>query len=118
MNVLVTGGSGTLRKALIHKLADIGYEVVSGDLRSPGPEEHSFAWHREVAGTMAGYDAVVHLVAIAEPYRHPDERVFRNNVLSTFAVLQTAMLLEVGKAVVASSVSAHGPAWVPVRSSP
>ena len=118
MSALATGGSGTLGKALIHTLADSGYEVVSGDLRPPGPEEHSFARHGQVAGTMVGCDAVVHLVAMAEPYRHPDERVFQRDVLSTFAVLQAAILLKVGKPFVASSVSAHGPAWVPVRSSP
>ena len=111
MSVLVTGGSGTLGKALIHTLADSGYEVASGDLRS-----HSLAWHREVTGTMVGCDAVVHLVVMAEPYRHPDERVFRRDVLSTFAVLQAAM--EVGKAVIASSVSALGPVWVPVGTFP
>ena len=126
MRVLVTGGSGTLGRALIHMLADGGHEVVSGDLRPLDPEERGLAWQREVdlsdvgqvAGTMAGCDAVVHLGAIAEPYRHPDERVFRNNVLSTFAMLQAAMLLGVGKAVVASSISALGPAWAPVRSFP
>ena len=122
----MTGGSGTLGRALIHVLADDGHEVVSGDLRPLGPEERGLAWHRDVdlsdvgqvAGTMAGCDVVVHLGAIAEPYRHPDERVFRNNVLSTFAMLQAAMLLGVGKAVVASSISALGPAWAPVRSFP
>jgi nucleoside-diphosphate-sugar epimerase len=41
---------------------------------------------------MVSCDAVVHLGAIAAPNRHPDERVFRDNMLSAFTVLQAAML--------------------------
>ena len=44
---------------------------------------------------------------------YPDEVVFTNNTLSTFAVLQAASLLGVSRAVVASSGSALGMAWAP-----
>jgi nucleoside-diphosphate-sugar epimerase len=120
MKVLVTGGSGMLGRATIRVLAERDHELVSADRRPLGGAEN-LAWHRQtdltdvgqVAGAMAGCDAVVHLGAIPAPYHHPDERVFSNNVLSTFAVLQAAALLSVRKAVVASSVSALGPAWAP-----
>jgi nucleoside-diphosphate-sugar epimerase len=62
---------------------------------------------------MAGCDAVVHLGAISGPDMYPDEVVFGNNTLSTFAVLQAASLLGVSRAVVASSGSALGMAWAP-----
>jgi UDP-glucose 4-epimerase len=100
VSVLVTGGGGALWKALIHTLADGGYEVVSGDSRPLSPEGQGLAEDREVdlsgvgqfVGTMVSCDAVVHLGAIDAPNRHPDERVFRDNVLSAFTVLQAAML--------------------------
>jgi nucleoside-diphosphate-sugar epimerase len=125
VKVLVTGGSGTLGRTTIRVLAERGHEAVSADLR-PLDGEEDLAWHREVdlanvgqvAGAMVGCDAVAHLGAIPAPYRYPDERVFSNNVLSTFAVLQAATLLGVKKAVVASSVSALGPAWAPTPAYP
>ena len=102
MRVLETGGGGVPCKALIHTLADGGYEVASGDPRPLGPEGQGLAGDRKVdlsgvgqfVGTMASFscDAVVHLGAIDAPNRHPDERVFRDNVLSAFTVLQAAML--------------------------
>ncbi len=52
--------------------------------------------------------AVVHLGAIPGPDMYPDEVVFGNNTLSTFAVLQAASLLGVSRAVVASSGSSLG----------
>ena len=96
----MTGGGGALWKALIHTLADGGYEVASGDPLPLGPEGQGLAGDRKVdlsgvgqfVGTMVSCDAVVHLGAIAAPNRHPDERVFRDNVLSAFTVLQSAML--------------------------
>ena len=96
----MTGGGSALWKALIHTFADGGYEVASGDPRPLGPEGQGLAGDRKVdlsgvgqfVGTMVSCDAVVHLGAIAAPNRHPDERVFRDNVLSAFTVLQAAML--------------------------
>jgi mannonate dehydratase len=64
------------------------------------PEGQGLAGDREVdlsgvgrfVGTMVSCDMVVYLFAITAPNRHPDERVFRDNVLSAFTVLQAAML--------------------------
>ena len=100
MRALVTGGGGAPCKALIHPLADGGYEVASGEPRPLGPKGQGLAGDREVdlwgvgwfVGTMVSCDTVVPLEAIAAPNRHPDERVFRDNVLSAFTVLQAAML--------------------------
>jgi nucleoside-diphosphate-sugar epimerase len=108
---------------VVRELVAQGHQVVNAD-RLPPPNDPATpevlaAPYREVdltdvgqvADALAGADAVVHLGAIPHPVRHPGEVVFRNNVLSTFAVLQAAALLGVRRAVFASSVSALGTAY-------
>jgi nucleoside-diphosphate-sugar epimerase len=122
VRVLVTGGSGHIGRVVVADLLDHGYDVVSVDRVAPSPEQRKSqqgVHFREgdttnvghMAGAMSGCDAVIHLGAIPSPYRHPDEVVFSNNVLGTFAVLQAASLLGVKKAVIASSLSALGTAY-------
>ena len=119
MRVLVTGGSGRIGAAVVRECLEHGYEVVNVDRRRPAGETRGEARFVEtdvgdvgqVAGAMAGCEAVIHLGAIPAPYGHPDEVVFANNVLGTFAVLQAAALLGVKKAAIASSLSALGTAW-------
>src|SRR5919112_3786412 len=114
MRTLVTGSSGRLGRWVVRTLLDAGHEVVGADRQRP-PDDGG-ARHRtvnltdvgQVAGAMAGCDAVVHLGAIPGLDRYPDEVVFGNNTLSTFAVVQAASLLGVSRAVVASSGSALG----------
>jgi nucleoside-diphosphate-sugar epimerase len=104
---------------VVRGLLKAGHEVVGADRQPPPVEEGDR--HRtvdltdvgQVAGAMAGCEAVVHLGAIPGPDMYPDEVVFTNNTLSTFAVLQAASLLGVSRAVVASSGSALGMAWAP-----
>jgi nucleoside-diphosphate-sugar epimerase len=126
VRVLVTGGSGRIGAATVAELRDHGYEVVSVDRRRPtGPApggvryvEAELADVGHMLGAMAGCEAVVHLGAIPAPNGHPDEHVFANNVLGTFAVLQAAMLLGVRKVAIASSLSALGSAWSPRPKTP
>jgi nucleoside-diphosphate-sugar epimerase len=125
MKVLVTGGSGKVGLAAIDALLEAGHEVINADRARPtnprGSDrakavrfiETNVGDVGQVAGAMAGCDAVLHLGAIPNPYGHPDEVVFANNVIGTFAVLQAASLLGVKRAVIASSLSALGPAWSP-----
>jgi nucleoside-diphosphate-sugar epimerase len=125
VKVLVTGGSGRIGQFAIAELLRHGHEVINADRtkpkESPAPPEAREVRFIEtdlgnvgqVAGALAGCDAVVHLGAIPAPYSHPDEVVFANNVTGTFAVLQAASLLGIQKAVVASSISILGTAWAP-----
>ncbi len=127
MKVLVTGGSGHLGQFVVQDLLDHGYQVINADRRPPtsapinAPVREGAARFIEtnvgdvgqVAGAMAGCDAVVHLGAIPAPYRHADEVVFNNNTQATFAVFQAAALLGVQKVVFASSISAYGTAYSP-----
>ncbi len=123
MRVLVTGGSGRLGQFVLRDLLDHGHEVVNADRRAPAGDptkaravrfvETDLGDVGQVAGVLAGCDAVIHLGAIPAPYSHADETVFVNNTRATFATLQAASLLGVRRAVIASSVSAYGNAWAP-----
>jgi nucleoside-diphosphate-sugar epimerase len=122
VRVLVTGGSGHIGKFVVADLVEHGHEVVSVDRKpitrdqiqgQPGVRfrEGDTTDVGHMAGAIAGCDAVIHLGAIPAPYHHPDEVVFANNVLGTFAVLQAASLVGIKKAVIASSLSALGTAY-------
>lgn len=130
MRILVTGGSGRVGQFAIAELLDHGHEVINADRVAPtnprAPEiarevrfiETDLSDVGQVAGALAGCDGVIHLGAIPSPYRHADEHVFGNNVMSTFATLQAASLLGIQRAVIASSISAYGTAYAPIPFSP
>ena len=117
--VLITGASGKLGRAVVREMVEHGYGVVAIDRvrpREPHPEgvrtvEIDLLDIGQVAGAMARCDAVIHLGAIPNPYDHADEVVFRNNTGATFAVLQAASLLGVTRIALASSGSIYGTAW-------
>lgn len=114
MKVLVTGSAGRVGRAVVPELREHGYQVTPVD-RSSQRHEDAIALDMQdlgqVTGVMHGVDAVVHMAAIPSPRRDPPEVVFRNNVMSTFNVLEAATLLGVRNVVLASSISALGYAF-------
>ena len=112
--VLVTGSAGRVGRAVVGELQDHGYQVTPVD-RSAQRHEDTVAVDLQdlgqVVGVMHGVDAVVHMAAIASPRSDPPEVVFRNNVMSTFNLLEAAALLGVRNVVMASSISALGYAF-------
>jgi nucleoside-diphosphate-sugar epimerase len=118
MRVLVTGGNGRLGRWVVRELRGHGYEVVSVDRQLPAQRADRMHYRQvemsdlgQVIGSATGCDAVIHLAAIPNPYQHPDEVVFRNNVEATYNALQAAMTLGIGRAIIASSASVYGMAW-------
>lgn len=114
--IVITGGSGRLGTWTVKEFLEHGYEVVSVDQRAPKERlcRHMTANledQGEVYGALQGADAVVHLGAIPAPYSHPNEVVFRNNVLSTYHVLEAAAGLGIQKVSLASSESSYGIAY-------
>jgi nucleoside-diphosphate-sugar epimerase len=109
--VLVTGGSGKAGKWVVADLLEHGYQVVNVDLR---PSDQVPTYQADLTdlgqafGMLEGKDAVVHLAAIPWPGDHAPEVVFRNNVMSSFNVLQAACVLGIKKVVLAGSESALG----------
>lgn len=109
--VLVTGGTGKAGKWVVAHLQEHGYEVTNADLRKSDQVRTyrvDLCELGQVYGVVEGKDAIVHLAAIPWPGEHSPEVVFRNNVMSTFNVLQAACVLGVRKVVVAGSESALG----------
>jgi len=109
--VLVTGGTGKAGYWVVAELLEHGYMVTNADLR-PSPQVHTYQADLtdlgQVYGILEGKDAVIHLAAIPWPGEHSPELVFRNNVMSTFNILQAACVLGIKKVVLAGSESALG----------
>jgi len=98
--LVVTGALGGAGRWVVDRLAEESYDIVAVDRELPvgtPPEGVDF---RAVDLVDAGEttdlvlsvdpDAVVHLAAIPDPLNHAGERVYRNNVLSTYNVLNAA----------------------------
>lgn len=114
MRVLVTGGSGSVGKAVIERLVKHGYAVrVIGrraDLSFEGAEYqpcdiNDFPRLREV---IRGCDAVVHLAALPNPAKGSPEEIFYANAQGTFNVFQAATEEGIRRVVQASSINATG----------
>jgi nucleoside-diphosphate-sugar epimerase len=109
--VLVTGSSGRVGREVVRDLRAQGYQVTPVDkhaAQSWGVKIIDCEDLGQVTGVMQGHDAVIHLAAIPHPLSHPPEIVFRNNVLSSFNILEAASVLGVKHVVLASSISAFG----------
>jgi nucleoside-diphosphate-sugar epimerase len=118
VKVLVTGGNGRLGRWVGPALVADGHDVVSVDRKLPATQAPG-VHYREVAmedlgqviGAATGCNAIVHLAAIPQPYLHPDEVVFLNNVGATYNALQAAMTQGIDRAIIASSISGYGMAF-------
>lgn len=111
--VVVTGGSGMLGRWVVKHFVEQGYEVLNADTRQPSEWLcPSLIVDLEDLGqtysVLAGADAVVHLAAIPRAGMHTPEVTFRNNVMTTYNVLEAAAGLGIRKAVIASSESSYG----------
>ncbi len=114
MQILLTGGSGSVGKAILERLARRGFGVrVIG--RRPGLafegaeyrvcDVNDFPALREA---VRGCDAIVHLAAIANPGYGPSEEIFRVNCSGSFNVFHAAAQEGIRRIVQASSINASG----------
>ena len=115
-------------KWVVREFLSANYDVVNVDIAPPADPAGRFVRADltnlgEVYGLLKNADSVVHLAAIPSPGNHPDEVVYKNNVMSTFNVLEAAAGLGIGKVAIASSESIYGyvfptnpmvPKYVPV----
>jgi nucleoside-diphosphate-sugar epimerase len=130
--VIVTGGSGKLGRAVLADLVAHGYRVLNLDQVIPRDpiaptvrvDLRDFG---EVIAALSGvdehrgpFDAVVHLAAIPAPGLFANARTFANNVPATYHVFEAARVLGIKNVVFASSETVlglpfdHPPPYVPV----
>lgn len=128
MRILVTGGAGKAGRHLIQHLVAKGHRVLSVDLHPCGIDGafdriaditnpgHMYDVMRSYAdfdelGTgkgMPGFDAVIHLAAIARIMIVPDNECFRINTIGTYNVIDAAIRDGVKKVLFASSETTYG----------
>lgn len=130
MTIAVTGGSGKLGRAVVDTLRAEGNEVIVLDRaveRGAGATAVDLTDYGQTLDALlgvqdrhTGLDAIVHLAAIPAPGIAADAETFRNNMLTTFNVLQGAKRAGIRRLVTASSETVLGlpfdtpPPYIPV----
>lgn len=118
MRLALTGATGKLGTVVERELRANGHDVVALDIagpRRPGFTRVDLTDYGQVADAVSaiderhrGLDAVVHLGAIPAPGIETDVATFRNNVLSTYHVIQAARRAGIRRIVTASSETVLG----------
>jgi len=111
--VVVTGGSGMLGKWVVKHFVEQGYDVLNVDTRQPEESVCSTLLVDledlgQTYSALTGADAVVHLAAVPRVGIVPNDVTYRNNVMSTYNILEAASTLGINKVVVASSEASYG----------
>lgn len=129
MKIAVTGATGKLGSVVESELTAAGHQVLALDVAGPrrgGFTRVDLTEYGQVADVLGGrdgrsdLDAVVHLGAIPASGLESDVHTFRNNMLSTFNVLQAARRAGIRRIVFASSETVLGlpfdvpPPYLPV----
>jgi nucleoside-diphosphate-sugar epimerase len=122
-NIIVTGGSGMAGKWVVKDLLDHGHRVMNldrvpllnsaartviTDLTDAGQvfnALHMTTVKHEFSPSIKPepIDAIIHFAAIPRIMTHPDNEVFRINVMSTYNILDAAAKYGIKKVIIASS---------------
>ena len=113
--VVITGAAGLLGPYVVEHFVNQGYKVLGVDIKRPETPKPKADYRvvdltnlGECYGILHGADALVHLAAIPNAVSTTNEVTFRNNVMSTYNLLEAADNLGIKKAVTASSESSYG----------
>ena len=111
--IVVTGGAGRLGRRVISDLIDRDYEVSAVDIVAADdlgcPFQQMDLTDRDaVCRALEGAEAVLHLGAVPGPTVADGPVTFRNNVLSTYNVVEVAADFGLSKIVFASSLFTIG----------
>ncbi len=114
MNILVTGGTGTVGRAAVARLVENGHRVRVVGRREKIVIEGAEYLSRDIndfghlRSAMEDMGGVVHLAAIIHPSLAPGHEIFRVNCAGTFNVFQAAADAGIKRVVSASSINALG----------
>ena len=113
MNIAVTGGSGAIGTYVCDELATAGHNVSSLDVTPPKVDvafcEVDLTNLEETCKAVDGFDQVVHLAAIPDPYGDDSpETVMGVNTTLSFNVFEAARLKGVNRVIYGCSESSTG----------
>ena len=120
MQILVTGARGKVGAATIHDLIGAGHQVTGCDLAPPVYEGGDRGAHYVQAdlndlgdafAVVRGHDVVIHCAAVPEPTRNAPHKVFGNNLMATFNVVEACVRMGVDRMVNVSSETVAGMAF-------
>jgi len=115
MKIALTGGTGTVGRAIIERALARGDTLISLDREMPA-EPYPGVDYRQLemsdydglVAAFAGCDALIHMAAIPAPFRHPDHVVHNNNVVGSYNAMRAAIECGIRRICQASSVNAIG----------
>lgn len=113
MRVLLTGAAGLVGRAAAPVLRAAGHVVITTDRAGTGAELDVHADLTDAARATAligsgRFAAVVHAAAIPRPGQHPADVVLRNNLMTTFNVIEACASSGVRRLVNISSIGVLG----------
>lgn len=119
MKILVTGGTGFTGKALVHRLIEMGHQVVALDYKEGMKTQEIRDWGAEVVlgsvtdidvvrRAVKGVEVVHHVAAAFREMDRPESYYYDVNVGGTRNVLQAALDEGVRKVVYCSTCGVHG----------
>ena len=120
MQILVTGARGKVGAATIHDLIGAGHDVTGCDLAPPVYEGGDRGAHYVQAdlndlgdafAVVRGHDVVIHCAALPEPTRNAPHKVFANNLMATFNVVEACVRMGADRIVNVSSETVAGMAF-------
>lgn len=111
--VAVTGGSGQVGLYVCDEFKKAGYDVVALDVKKPAMKvkyvEVDLMDFKETCRALKGYDQVVHLAAIPNPYIRPLwDKVMPINTGTTFNVMESVFRNGIKRVVLGCSESSTG----------
>jgi nucleoside-diphosphate-sugar epimerase len=120
MEILVTGARGKVGAATVHDLLEAGHRVTGCDLIAPVYEGGNRGAHYfqadltdpgDAFAAVRGADVVIHCAALPEPTRNAPHKVFSNNLMSTFNLVEACVRVGVDRLVNVSSETVAGMAF-------
>jgi UDP-glucose 4-epimerase len=120
MLIAITGGSGTLGRAVIEHGLALGHDFVNVDVREPPANSAAASVPLVLADTsdyealgkaIQGCSALIHLAAITGPDPASDHRVHNANVAGSYNALRLAVASGIRRVCQASSANAIGLAY-------